>query len=149
MNSVNTISSSNSIIMFLCSCCWTVWLTLIVDTAVLILLSCHESVNLSLCHLLSCRGRQRTSDINNTQSDSGTHLNRSKETHPRLTHRVLTGQYAAQHPSLCRCPPCRRRADPQHSLQILPCLGCWWWPGAWAGSPQTLLSCWPCLRERR
>lgn len=35
-------------------------LTLIVDTAVLILLSGHESVDLSLIHLLSCRGRQRT-----------------------------------------------------------------------------------------
>lgn len=39
---------------------WECWLTLIVDTAVLILLSGHESVDLSLIHLLSCRGSQRT-----------------------------------------------------------------------------------------
>lgn len=124
------------------------WLTLIVDTAVLIFLSCHEGINLSLSHLLSCRRRQKTSNINNTQSDTSRQRH-IRQDRPSLTHPVLKGQYAAQPPSLCRCLPCQRHADPQRSPQNLPCSGCWWWTGAWAGSPQTLLFCCPCLYEKR
>lgn len=66
-----------------------------------------------------------------------------------LTHPVLTGQYAAQRPSLCRYPPCRTRGDPQRSPHTQPCLGCWRRSEAWAGNPRTLVSCLSCLNEIR
>lgn len=44
-------------------------LTLVVDAAILILLSLHESVDLNLCHLLACRGdNAQTQQCNHTSN---------------------------------------------------------------------------------